>query len=133
MRMGTFHAHSCFIFHHIRSELFSVGGRTVEADRVTLHELPAIPTGDDEPVNQAQGAICAGLQLRVDVTFPTINSPILIEGCVQGDKQEEALKLFARVHVDAIMKMMNNKRYCIDISTQLLAVILILKKKIQMY
>ncbi len=45
-------------------------------------------------------------------------------------KHEEALRLLktARGHVDAIIKMIENERYCVDISTQLLAVISILKK-----
>ncbi len=45
-------------------------------------------------------------------------------------KHEEALKLLktAKGHIEAIIKMIEDERYCIDISTQLLAVISILKK-----
>ncbi len=45
-------------------------------------------------------------------------------------KHEEALRLLktARGHIDAIIKMIEDERYCVDISTQLLAVISILKK-----
>ncbi len=60
----------------------------------------------------------------------TKNSRVLIEGYDQPGRHKEALKLLktARGHVDAIIKMVDNKRYCIDVSTQLLAVISILKK-----
>ncbi len=45
-------------------------------------------------------------------------------------KHEEALRLLktARGHLDAIIRMIEEERYCVDISTQLLAVISILKK-----
>jgi DNA-binding FrmR family transcriptional regulator len=45
-------------------------------------------------------------------------------------KHEEALALLktARGHLDAIIKMIEDERYCVDISTQLLAVIALLKK-----
>lgn len=45
-------------------------------------------------------------------------------------KHIEALKLLktARGQIDAIIKMIEHGRYCIDISTQLLAVISVLKK-----
>lgn len=45
-------------------------------------------------------------------------------------KHTEGLKLLktARGHLDAVVKMVEDNRYCVDISTQLLAVIAILKK-----
>ena len=45
-------------------------------------------------------------------------------------KHEEALRILktARGHLDGIIKMIEDERYCIDISTQLLAVISLLKK-----
>lgn len=45
-------------------------------------------------------------------------------------KHVEALRLLktARGHIDAIIKMIEDERYCVDISTQLLAVVSILKK-----
>ncbi|HEU23985.1 MAG: CsoR family transcriptional regulator [Mesoaciditoga sp.] len=45
-------------------------------------------------------------------------------------KHEEALKLLktARGHIDAVIKMIEDDRYCVDISTQLLAIIALLKK-----
>ncbi len=45
-------------------------------------------------------------------------------------KHAEALKRLktARGHIDAIIKMALDERYCVDISTQLLAVISILRK-----
>lgn len=48
----------------------------------------------------------------------------------QALKHEEALKLLktAKGHLDAVIKMIEDGRYCVDISTQLLAIIAILKK-----
>ncbi|BBJ28466.1 metal-sensing transcriptional repressor [Athalassotoga saccharophila] len=45
-------------------------------------------------------------------------------------KHEEALNLLktARGHLDAVIKMIEDERYCVDISTQLLAIIALLKK-----
>ncbi len=45
-------------------------------------------------------------------------------------KHTEALRLLktARGHLEGIIKMIEDERYCIDISTQLLAVISLLKK-----
>lgn len=45
-------------------------------------------------------------------------------------KHEEALSLLktAKGHLDAVIKMIEDGRYCVDISTQLLAVIALLKK-----
>lgn len=45
-------------------------------------------------------------------------------------KHQEALALLktARGHIDGVIKMIEEERYCIDISTQLLAIISLLKK-----
>jgi DNA-binding FrmR family transcriptional regulator len=45
-------------------------------------------------------------------------------------KHEEALSLLktAKGHLDAVIKMIEDERYCVDISTQLLAIIALLKK-----
>ncbi len=45
-------------------------------------------------------------------------------------KHEDALRIMktARGHIEGIIKMINEDRYCIDISTQLLAVISLLKR-----
>ncbi len=45
-------------------------------------------------------------------------------------KHDEALKILktARGQIDGIIRMIEDERYCIDISTQLLAVISLLKK-----
>ncbi len=45
-------------------------------------------------------------------------------------KHEDALRIMktARGHLEGIIKMIEDERYCIDISTQLLAVISLLKK-----
>jgi DNA-binding FrmR family transcriptional regulator len=43
---------------------------------------------------------------------------------------KDALKLLktARGHIDGVIKMIEDERYCIDISNQILAIIAILKK-----
>ena len=45
-------------------------------------------------------------------------------------KHDEALKILktARGQIDGIIRMIEDERYCIDISTQLLAVVSLLKK-----
>ncbi len=45
-------------------------------------------------------------------------------------KHEEALNLLktAQGHLNAVIKMIEDGRYCVDISTQLLAIIALLKK-----
>ncbi len=45
-------------------------------------------------------------------------------------KHKDSLVLLktARGHLDAVMNMIEDNRYCVDISTQLLAIIAILKK-----
>ncbi|MBO8166583.1 MAG: metal-sensitive transcriptional regulator [Thermotogae bacterium] len=45
-------------------------------------------------------------------------------------KHQETLRILrtAKGQIEGIMKMIENERYCIDISTQLLAVIALLKK-----
>lgn len=52
------------------------------------------------------------------------------ECCNLHPKHQEALALLktARGHIDGVIKMIEEERYCIDISTQLLAIISLLKK-----
>jgi DNA-binding FrmR family transcriptional regulator len=52
------------------------------------------------------------------------------ECCNLHPKHQEALGLLktARGHIDGVIKMIEEERYCIDISNQLLAIISLLKK-----
>jgi DNA-binding FrmR family transcriptional regulator len=68
--------------------------------------------------------------LKIKKVLPDIGGKIMDHSKHEHPKHFKALKVLktARGQIDGIIKMIEEERYCIDISTQLLAVIALLKR-----